>query len=297
MDRTASLLHQAAELRRRIFSALPWGVRFSAVFMQLASDTGWFNAWGKAIGALFLNAGVPDMPDPGPQWEKHPGNAKGLPNGYMADFMASVFRVAKAEAQGNPALAEEAISLWFARAMDGKIKLRPEPLATVKSYVMDGCKRQAKYLRIQKVRDEARSHSLQDTDEDLDKGVSLDLADPKTLDDPHNLSLLEQVLNFQHDEPHLWKGLLDYLSRHVHEDAGQYFQLLLEGYDKNEIIGQPSAGTKPDGSLKLPGMLTHYKPKPSDPKNYWVLMSRHLAPAINEFLQSKHINPHELVMR
>ena len=290
MDKTAALIRRASEVRRHIFASLPLGIRFAEVFTMLASDASMFNDWGKAFGVEFLMAGVKDMPDPGPLWFKKPGDPRRLPSGYMAGFIAKTFKTIMGWFH-DPNLAEEAIGNYYNAIREGRIVLNGNlPLESVQSYVQHGCLLKAQTLAKAKFKADALTESLQDVGED-DKGVSLDIPDPKTMEDPHFLTQLQQ------QDPHMMKEWMDYLSRHIHPDAGQYIQLLIDGYEQKEIVGSPTDGVNPDGTLKEPGMLTHYKPKPSDPRNWFMMFNRNFGPLSKQFFKSKGENLSELVLR
>ena len=285
MDKTA-LLRRAADVRRVIFASLPWGVRLAHVWMLLAGDEALFDAWGKALGAIFLNAGVPGMPDPGPAWEKHPGDARRLPHGYLADFIAEVYRTILGQSARDPSVPEEAISSFFNKLQTGKAKIDlsklTEGFKSAKSWAYTGMFNEGRSIRKRKIREFARQEGPQQDEEGREKDV--DLADPHAL---------EQFRKIEKN-PHLKKEFLDYLARHIDEDAPQYISLLLEGYPKNEVIGGPRAGTNPDGSLRYPGMLDHHKPGPSDPDNWKQKFERKLNPVTHEFLKAKGLTLDEL---
>jgi hypothetical protein len=271
MDRTA-LLHRVAEVRRRIFASLPWEVRFATVFARLALDTGYLNDLGRQIGAEMLQAGVTDMPDPGPKWKPGgPRSSLTLPSGYMGKFIHDVYGLLISKFH-NPNLAEEAIITYVGKLSAGEIKLQAVPRSSAESFIRHGALLEAMSLARKALREQARQESLEDVDEDS-KSVSRELADPAAL------GRFRKVLS-----PRMWKEWMEYLAEHVHPDIPLYLHLSVdEGYTNEEILGVPKKG--------IPSMLPHWKSSPQNWKNY----GPKIIQKSNEFLQSKGVSIHELL--
>jgi hypothetical protein len=272
MDRTAALVRRAAEVRRQIFASLPWSVRLAFVLTKFASA--YTEEMGRLVGALFLQAGVEGMPDPGPKWNPKSTNinlaARSLPRGYMQEFMSNVYGLL-IKSFHNPDLAEQAIQIYLAKLHTEK-KLKPVPRSTAESYVRYGIMLEGKTLAREYLREKARTESLEDVEEDA-KAISRDIEDPDSLK------------NFQHVmSPKMWQEWMDYLAKHIHPDMPLYLQLRMEGYTNDEIVGAPKKG-KPDT------LLPHYKeqghPKPSDPSFWGDKYFRKVIPTSIEFFKKK----------
>jgi hypothetical protein len=310
MDRTA-LFHRAAEIRRKIFASLPWGIRLAIVFSEIASDTGYLQLWGKYIGAEFLRSGVVGMPDPGPNFKPaHRNPAATLPNGYMAKFIGSVYGLLLKNYH-NPSLAEEAIENYVAKmvakAKDGGSMIKAVPLASAESYVRHGIILEAKSLARELLKEQARTESLEDTG---DEGTSVrrDIADPHALPDedpivepgasgedlwpmwmkyleehqrdmkPSDWAVMVGFLNKHH--PRIQAEWMDTLAKKIHPDMPLYFHLRLEGYSSADVVG--------GGPKNKPTMLKHYEPKSYDPVYWDKTYNRLLIPVSVEFFKKMH---------
>lgn len=274
MDRTALQL-RAAEVRRRIFASLPWQLRLAVVLTQVAADTGYLLDWARAFGAKFLLAGVEGMPDPGPRWNPNAHDpAMTLPRGYMANFMHAVWGTILKNRWANPQLAEEAIARYLMKMQEGKIHIDKEKagggLSSAESYVKWGILQEAKTLAKKQRREWEHGQSLEDVGEES-KSISMDI------EDPESLSRYQHVLS-----PRMWKEWMDYLARHIHPDMPLFLKLRMEGYDNNEIVGDPKRGINDT-------MLPHYKaqghPMKSDPTYWGDKMTKKLIPMSQEFFK------------
>lgn len=282
MDRTA-LLRRATEVRRQIFASLPWEIRVAIVFTQLAHDAGLTTSWGKLIGQLFLEAGVTGMPPTGDHYNPNSRNpAYTLPNGYMAKFMGDCYGlILKKYGIRATSLAQEAIQDYLAKLASKKIQLKAVPLATAESFVRHGIVLEAMTMARKELRDQARSESLEDTDEDS-KSVSRDLEDPNAL-----------VELYQAMSRRKWDEMMKYLAHKIHPDIPNYIKYKMEGYSNDEIVGAPKKGIMDIGVDPHTGevMLPHYKaeghPMKSDP-TYWGDKYWHKVPdAMAVFLNMK----------
>jgi hypothetical protein len=283
MDKVSALLHRAAEVRRTIFASLPWGVRFAHIWGQLvAGDEALFDAWGKALGAIFLQAGVPEMPDPGPGWEKHPGDARRLPHGYMADFMAEVYRTILGQSARDPSVPEEAISSFFNKLQTGKAKIDltklTEGFKSAKTWAYTGMVNEGKTIRKKKVREFSRQEDVREDEEGRE--APADLIDPRALDEFRKLER----------NPRMWKEWMDYLAQHLHPDMPLYLNLRMEGYTNDQIVGNLAKNE--------PGMLPTYKahghPMKSDPTLWGDKIFRKVPETTNQFLHAKGLKFEDL---
>src|SRR5690606_35074169 len=91
MDRVANLIKSASQLRRSLFASMSWGARVAEVWMVLSSAS--IDAFGNAIYAEFLKAGVLGMPDPGPRWNpKSPSAAVTVARNHGRESGARAYR-------------------------------------------------------------------------------------------------------------------------------------------------------------------------------------------------------------
>lgn len=250
MDRISSLIARADVLRRRIYSSIPFDDRLAALFVKLALDT--VETLGRAIGAEFLLRGVTGMPDPGPRWKPESRNpALTLPSGYMRDFGSKLYGAMMRKFR-NPDVVEEGIQNYLAWATtSGEInKERDKSRSQAESYVMDGVmKRCLDVIR------RNRKHNVPSLDDPGSGGEDEGQAMVHNLEDPRALK------EFQHTmRPEVWAQWMHFLAKNLHEDIPEYMALSMQGYDDQEIIGDPRKG--------LPGMLTHYKSPPSGPGTF-----------------------------
>jgi hypothetical protein len=247
MERVA-LLRRANEVKRQIFASLPWGVRLAAAFVAIANETAYLNLWAKFVGAVMLQAGVTDMPEPGPKWDPAKHNpANNLPNGYMGQFMSGVYGLLL-KSFHDPSLAEDAIANYIGKLGAGQIKLKAVPRATAESFIRHGIMLEARTQAREKLRERARSESLEDVADEA-KSVSRDIDDPEAL----------MHLRREYSD-RMWNEWMAYLAKHVHPDAPLYLKYRMEGYTNEEILGVPKDNQ--------PSMLPHWKGTPQNWKNY-----------------------------
>lgn len=281
MDKASALLRRAADVWRLIFASLPWKVRFAHVWVLVAGDEALFDAWGRAIGASMLNAGIKDMPDPGEAWAKHPGDARRLPHGYMADFVAGIYRTILSQSARDPSVPEEAIALFFRLLTMGKRRIDPAyDFKQAKNYVYKGCVLEGMTIRRKKLREFARQETQQMDEEGNE--MSMDINDPHALDEFRKLE----------KDPHLWKEYMDYLAQHIHPDIPLYLNLRMEGYTNDQIVGAPKKGI-------METMLPHYKeqghPMKSDPTYWGDKFVKRIHDVSMDFLHSKNKTFDELL--
>jgi hypothetical protein len=278
MDKTAALIRRASDVRRRIFASLPWDVRFAEVWKSIASDAGTFAAWGRAVGKYLLDAGVTEMPPPGPGWDAHPGDMRRLPSGYLAHEMAAVYKKLFSEplVRKDPSIASEAVDSFLEKLHTGRVKILPVPLEKALKFVLGGCFFAVKDIKRVRVREMAHEESTGRENEE-GEAVEIDIADPNS------------IKQFQHlqGKP-LFNEWLAYLGRHTHPDVPLYMNLRMEGYTNEEIVGCPLKGINET-------MLPHYKaeghPIKSDP-TFWgdKILKDLVRPATEAFLESKGLD-------
>lgn len=238
---------------------MSWGARVAEVWMVLSSAS--IDAFGNAIYAEFLKAGVPGMPDPGPRWNpKSPRAADSLPRNYGREFGTRAYRLVM-KLTGSPERADDVMMDFLVSFVhNGKKHLNPERgLKDAENFVLKGLANQAKMSNRQKTR--SRENLIMDQGP-MDDGPAMQFKDDKALD---NLDVIFPM----------WRSpkVLNALKR-VHPDAPLYLKLLLDGYVESEIIGDYRKG--------IPSMLPTLQAKPITPQA-WNYRTK---PAIREVLQS-----------
>lgn len=226
MDRVASLRLASIELRASIFRSLPIGVRFARVLTALSTIAGPF---AQTLGSVFLLRNVQGMPDPGPRWNpKARKPADTLPRGYFEDFGRKVELTFLRKVR-DPDLVEDAMMTVMT-----KIFLHPEliqegssltsaqgfVLTSVGNAVKDAVKSQGR----------RREVSLHDTDEDESPSGMIELDDPGAADTFREMFFR---LNMRAVKQDLAK---------IAPWAPGYLDMVLEGYEDIEIIGDPKKG-------------------------------------------------------
>lgn len=228
MDRLASLRLAARELRASIFRSLPWGTRVAHLFMVLASST--TDAFGRAFFDVFRKRGVVGLDDADP---RSFGSslyramfARFRNDELVEDSMVDVLM----KFTKNPSLIDEGST--FAR-VSGLIKL------AVANQILTKLKSESRLRKKHK--------SLFDTDEDGEE-VGLDFDDPKSLDKYKEVNL---------DLPRIRRDVSRILPW-----APKYVDMILEGYNDAEIIGDPAKGQPSLLAEKL-RLDTKFLPNPS----------------------------------
>jgi hypothetical protein len=269
MDRTA-LLNRAAEVRRRLFASLPWGVRFAIIFTEAASAV--TEQFGRQVGAFMLMAGIQDMPDPGPRWNPKAPNPGHLPAHYMQGFMDDCYGLLLHKYR-DPDLVNEAMSEYMLGLHQGKPKLDPKmKRSQAESFIKHGMVWAAQGLARTKLREQAREESTEDVEEGS-KQLSRDL------EDPNALKKYERILSDR-----MWNEWMDYLAKHIHPDMPLYIDLRFKGFSNDEIVGAPKKG-QPET------MLPHYKaeghPTKSDPTFWGDKYFKQVKDVSEQFFQQK----------
>lgn len=244
MDRVANLVKTSSALRRQVFASMSWGARVAEAWMVLSSAS--IDAFGNAIYAEFLKAGVPGMPDPGPRWNpKSPRAADTLPRNYGREFGTRAYRLV-IKLTGNPERADDVMMDFLVSFVTkGAKQMNAERgLKDAENYVLKGLANQAKMSNRQKTR--SPESLIFDQDARDDDGPKMQFKDDNAL---YNL---DQIFP-------MWRSpqVLRALDR-VHPDAALYLKLLLEGYDESEIIG--------DYRKDIPSMLPTLQKKPITPQ-------------------------------
>ena len=190
------------------------------------------DTFGRAIYAEFLLRDVQGMPDPGPRWDPKSKNpASTLPKGYGKEFAKRAFDLVLKRV-GDRFAAEDVVMDFLLRFIvkGGADNFRyGTSLPQAENYVVVAVVNQAKNY----VQEHEKDEELQSLRK-LDRNIDLD----------EDAEYLRSVL-----PPSALEPLIRRLNDKVHPDAGLYFKLLLQGYDKVEITGNPP---------KSKGMLPHY---------------------------------------
>jgi hypothetical protein len=228
MDRTASLLRTARELRARVFRSLPWGFRVAHLFTVLASDT--LYVFGRVIGSVFLRQKVEGMPEPPPSWNPAARDpAMTLPKNYYADYANKVYRRLLSKFR-DPELVEMAMMTIATKfAQNPSLVHEGSPLHSAEGLVTLSTERICLNLIEQKNRNRKRERSLFDTDEEGEER-SIDLEDPRSMAHFDELFPAHQMGELKRD----LKRILPW--------APDYLDMAIDGFDDTEIIGNPAKG-------------------------------------------------------
>jgi DNA-directed RNA polymerase specialized sigma24 family protein len=244
------LRKQASEVRRRIWASQSAFERLAAVWLVLARES--YDHYGQALAAVFLLAGVHGMPPVHGKdtaafmsefsekfgkkgWHEQVNQLiKMLPGGYGRQISDGMHKEALALAK-NPAKADNIVSKVFETIWKGGgSHIKGEPFASAIKYIKVAIKNT--FLNEQK----SQKHHV--TIDDSENGGP-ELISPH--DDDANFA--EKVLKDIHEDPGLRKEL-EGISK-ARGDAVKFLQLLAQGYDAKEIIGDYRTGA--------PSMLPH----------------------------------------
>jgi len=255
MDRVASLLKSARELRRKIFASMPWGYRLAHLILVLANANA--EGWGKLLYALFLQKGVKGMPDirgqDANEWfEAQPDAIKKernadklsrkLPSGYGSGFGHKIYKFALVIAHRPDKVDDELQKLMEYLTVRGGIDHMHDgvDLSKAESYIINSVQNRSYNIQEEKKRELSRGTSLTVTDSDGNT-VQVDKTDPEAA------KRLDQQIELRHI---LSKPTTERALNKAHPDGMTFIELILEGYDVSEIVGNPKVGE--------PGMLPHF---------------------------------------
>jgi hypothetical protein len=245
MNRIASLRVAALELQASIFRSLPMHVRLAHILVE-ASGLG--EALGRQLGALFLRAGVSDMPVPGPKWNPAASDpTKTLPVGYFQHEAEQFIRGMTAKWKNADAV-EEAVAEFLALSVEGLIRIdqgsdKRRAMGLVARVVTNNI---IDKLRAQKVRGQGRLGPAGGEEEDP---TYFDFEDPKALAKFDQYATAKQLLHMKLEIAQVvpW--------------APQWLEMALDGYTDMKIIGDPKKG-KPSLLAKKLGYDPPYLPSP-----------------------------------
>lgn len=250
MDRVASLLKSAQELRRRLFAALPKGVRLAALMMVLADENA--AGWGKFFYAIFLTKGVKGMPDirgkDALEWFAALPPAKQelrklteiLPSGYGSQFGHKIYKFALMIAKRPDKVDDELQSLaeYVLKNNLGGLQ-EGSPLSKAENYIIHAVQNRTYNILTRQKREQQRNESMSPPDDD----------------DKQTKQYTDRVQQELHDQRLELHELLESPKTHlvlnrVHPDAMTFIEKFLEGYEVKEIVGNPKHGE--------PGLLPHF---------------------------------------
>jgi len=239
MDRVASLLVTASDLRRKLFASLPWGYRLATVFM--AMDAGSIESWGRAIGSYMLAAGIEGMPDPGPKWNPEKPNPSNLPRGYLGDFAKKAYAMALRATQ-NPEDASDVLMDVMMAYASGKTKFKAMPMKSAMSFVLKAVDWASGAIR------KKRKPGVSLTRDDDEGGeTTLDLVDDAFQANPHWNENPRQFKELAEAfPPEVWEHEVVPALRREHPDMPLFFDLLGDGNTAKDIVEN--------------GMLPHFAP-------------------------------------
>jgi len=245
MMRQAFLVGKAASLMRRVYASLPWGLRVANLLAVLAASDPRAD-FGRLVYTIFLRHKVEGMPDIGGKdaLTVDVSGKKLAPPGYGKDFgnrlwskMLSKYRDPELISEAMQTLAMKLLS-QSGDYFDG-IPLRKAEGHVL--YMLD--------FGIQDLLKSAHYRHMRDTGSDSDDDREFQILDRETL------RKLDDVIL-----PNEMHRIKQRLVREVHPDAALYIDLLLEGYDAKEIVGDVRSG--------LPSMLPHVQQKPMSYQNW-----------------------------
>lgn len=218
MTARTRLIQASLELKRKVFSSLPWGLRVAHLLHQVrfASEA---SVFGQSMYGLFLLYGVEGMPTP-PMMPKNTRDIDKL-HGYGQEFGRKAFNFARKLFRSDDMGQEragEALSLAFMKLFSDptlKGKLAGESLSHAENYALSAVRSEAvSMMRKEKVREHSDIEDL--------------VHEPASWD-----NLADMIPRAEQE------ALLKELERSVNPanfpDIVEYFQLLLEGHNTQEI--------------------------------------------------------------
>ena len=231
------LIQASVELKHRVFSSLPWGVRLAHVLLQVrfGSDS---TDFGQSMYGLFLLHGVEGMPTP----PVMPASVKDFSKlkGYGHDFGKKAFnfalRLFKADDM-RVERAQETLSLTFLKLFSNASLdsvLKGKSLSHSENYVLSAVRSEAIGLMR---KEKLRAHS--------------DIED--MIQEPAAWDNLGDIIPRSEQ-----KELLDELERSVNPetfpDIVEYFGLLLEGHNTEEIARERLLPSLQDTPMSQQGL-------------------------------------------
>jgi len=223
------LIDAAQELRKKVYSSLPWGLRVARFLVQIkfAAEPG---AFGRLTYGLFLLYGVVGMPrvDFIPKTIREIDK---LPRELGRDFGYKCRNVAAKYLGGSDDAGEELLSEVVVKLIsspDVKRVLNGEVLSRAESYVFKIIRNMA-IDQLRKIH--VRRH------EDIDE----------LIESPSHWDDLGKILT-EREKDQLSMELKEAVSPQLLPDLPLYFQLMMEGYSNAEVAEQrmlPSLKEKP----------------------------------------------------
>lgn len=246
--RQASLFDKAAALTRRIYASLPWGVRVANLLATLtASDPR--ADFGRLVYTVFIRHGVRGLPDIGGQdaLTVDVSGKKLAPPGYGKDFGNQLWRRMLSKYR-NPELVSDAMQTLA-------VKLLSQPGNYLDGVTLHRAEGHIVHMLDFGIQDVLKSSDYRRT-EGLGGG-SDDEGEERDFQvlDRETLRKLDDVIL-----PNEMRKIKQRLVREVHPDAALYIDLLLEGYEAKEIVGDARSG--------VPSMLPHVQQKPMSYQNW-----------------------------
>lgn len=257
MDRTSALLHTARQLRRRIWASMPRGFQILSVWFQITASAQ--ETLGRLVYAEFLRKGVRDMPDiRGKSADQYvqemgakihdPRLADKLPPKYGLEFGARMYSHLM-KGLRKPSDVDEVISRFMRRLFGGSAKGMHDGLSLrqAENYMLKGLLNEMRNYRDTL----GRQESLSKEDKGESEVKQVDIRDPQFLEKIEDQFPIHELIH----DPFVQREL-----RKIHPDAPLYLQLMLEGYNNEEIVGVPTEGQE--------SMLPHLKAQPMSPQNW-----------------------------
>jgi hypothetical protein len=213
MDSRPHLIQSSQDLHRKVYASLPWGFRLARALFQLREGSADSEAFGRATYGLFLLYGVTGMP-PAPFTPKNTREISDARlKGYGRDFGRRAVGLAQLRLNGEADQVEEALSYVSLQLLSNSFKegVYGKDLHEAERYVLGMVHHRA----LDQLRKEKKNPELP-VEEVFDSGSWDELGD---LIPEREQEAILRKLETQRSAP----------------DLAQYFQLLLEGYNTNQI--------------------------------------------------------------
>lgn len=239
MDRVETLRKRANTIAVRLY--------------QSSASTSLVKSMGRSLGAVFLLKSAKGLPPingtPADEWflaqPKKDMNTlvRLLPDGYLSEFASEICKQVAHWTRSD--MMDDIVSRWLARfvVLDGWHNLdKGMSLINMRRYLITALKNEA--INVWK---KEHSRPFEDIDDLTD---DVDPVDPNAM-----RGLLEDVP--------MWKSprVRRILEQQVHPDAPMFLDLLVDGYNMKEIVGDKATGRK--------SMLPHLQQKPMTYNNWW----------------------------
>lgn len=271
MDRLASLIKDAETLRRRLWASMPWSLKLSAILTVLAEGSQ--DAFNRTFAAMFLVAGVQEMPDikgvhfkaPDGTQQEYPHRSSEfsqkflevnghkswhdqvrqlsglLPRGYAGKIGGAAFKEAVAITRSRMAAEDILVQLidnFYSKSYGQQIK--PVHFNQAIGLVVLSAKR----LALNEIAHRKVLNEVGMGDEGEEGAPIVKAPEPTSLEEMSRHYVRRMLEELK--EPEVRQKL-----ELAHPDALAFIELSAQGYDDKEIVGDSLRG--------IPTMLPHVK--------------------------------------